>query len=264
MAIPTENPPPLYRPSPIKRARRTKNAIETIKIGLYQILAEQHPATVRGVFYQAVSRGLVRKTEQDYKGTVGRLLSEMRRDGDLPYGWIADQTRWMRKPDSYSGLESMLHQTARLYRRDLWESQPDYVEVWLEKDALAGVVYEVTERWDVPLMVTRGYPSLSFLHSAAETMLTKADTVTIYYLGDHDPSGVHIPQWVQEQLTEMVDGEVYIDLIRLAVNPGQVEEYGFEKALRRLFDEARGRRCCCSCHDRVPPPDVHDLQEASR
>jgi hypothetical protein len=55
---------------------------------------------VRGVFYQAVTRGLVAKTEAEYKRTVIRLLGIMRREGELPYGWIADETRWMRKPAS--------------------------------------------------------------------------------------------------------------------------------------------------------------------
>ncbi len=151
------------RPSPIKRSRRTKAEIETVRNGLYEILSEQHPATVRGAFYQAVSRGLVGKTEAEYKTTVGRLLTEMRRAGELPYGWLADNSRWMRKPRTYESLEDMLELTAQTYRRALWGTQDAYVEVWLEKDALAGVIYEVTAEWDVPLMVTRGYPSLTFL-----------------------------------------------------------------------------------------------------
>ena len=77
----------------------------------------------------------------------------------IPYGWIADSTRWMRKPKSYSGLVDMLSTTRDTYRRALWSTQPAYVEVWLEKDALAGVIYTETEDWDVPLMVTRGTPA---------------------------------------------------------------------------------------------------------
>ena len=76
--------------------------------GLYQIVERYQPMTVRNVFYRAVAAGLVEKTEAAYKGTVGRLLTEMRRSERLPYGWITDSTRWQRKPRSYSDLEAAL------------------------------------------------------------------------------------------------------------------------------------------------------------
>ena len=86
----------------------------------------------------------------------------MRRDGSLPYEWLADNTRRQRKPRTFRSVEEALKDTARLYRKDLWHDADAYVEVWLEKDALAGVVMEVTELYDVPLMVSRGYASSSF------------------------------------------------------------------------------------------------------
>jgi len=94
-----------------------------------------------------------------------RLLTEMRRAGDIPFDWIADNTRLMRKPRTYSSLEAMLTQTKEFYRRALWDDQDAYVAIWLEKDALSGVLLEAAYQWDVPLMVTRGYSSVSFLHS---------------------------------------------------------------------------------------------------
>ena len=87
----------------------------------------------------------------------------MRRAGELPYDWLADNTRWMRKPSTFNGVEEALRDTASLYRKALWTDADAYVEIWLEKDALAGVVYPVTGLYDVPLMVARGYASLSFL-----------------------------------------------------------------------------------------------------
>ncbi len=214
---------PANRPSPIKRGRRTKAEIEVIRDGLYAILAEQHPATVRGVFYQAVSRGLVPKTEAAYKTTVGRLLTEMRRSGELPYGWLADNTRWMRRPTTYSSLQDMLQLTAQTYRRALWGTQGAYVEIWLEKDALAGVLYEVTAQWDCPLMVTRGYPSLTYLHEAAEAIAEQDKPVFIYYLGDHDPSGVDIPRFVEVELRRLAPGAA-ITFERIAVTDEQIVE----------------------------------------
>ena len=94
-----------------------------------------------------------------YRGAVCRLLTELRLSHKIPFGYIADNTRWMRKPDTYDGVDAVLASTVRAYRRALWTRMPHYVEVWIEKDALAGVVNEVTSRWDVPLMVTKGYAS---------------------------------------------------------------------------------------------------------
>lgn len=182
--------------------------------------------TVRQVFYQLVSLGVVAKTEAEYKGTVSRLLSKMRRRHTLPYDWIADNTRWMRKPNSYGSLQDMLERSHEFYRRELWANQDDYVEIWLEKDALSGVLYEVTEQWDVPLMVTRGYPSLSFLHSAAEQIADQGKPTSIYYFGDHDPSGKDIPRVVEEGLNELVDGEVKIRFEVVAVTEEQIESMG--------------------------------------
>jgi hypothetical protein len=215
----------VYRSRPIKeRRRRTKAEIEVIKDALLDILAKQHPATVRGVFYQAVGRGLVAKTESEYKNTIIRSLGIMRRAGELPYGWIADETRWMRKPASYTSLADMLAQSARLYRRALWDAQPAYVEVWLEKEALSGAIYEVTGEWDVPLMPTRGYPSLTFIHQAAEAIAGQHKPTFIYYLGDHDPSGVDIPRVIERELRTMAPASELI-FTRLAVTPDQILLY---------------------------------------
>ena len=97
------------------------------------------PMTVRQVFYQATVRGLVEKTEAGY-AKVQTDLVLMRKAGELPYGWLADNTRWQRKPRTFDGIEEALESTARLYRKNLWATADGYVEVWLEKDALAGVV----------------------------------------------------------------------------------------------------------------------------
>lgn len=184
-------------------SRRGRAEMRALREALVTLVAANRPMTVRQVFYQAVSHGLIAKSEAEYKGTIVRLLTDLRKDGELPYDWIADNTRWMRKPSSYSGLRDMLEQEQQLYRRSVWDNQDAYVEVWLEKDALAGVLYEVTEEWDVPLMVTRGYPSFSFIASAAEAIAGREEPVYLYYFGDHDTSGRDIPRHTEAQLREL-------------------------------------------------------------
>jgi hypothetical protein len=107
--------------------------------------------TVRQVFYQATVYDTVEKAETGY-AKVQVDLTKMRRAGVLPYDWLTDNTRWQRKPDTFDSVEDALQETARLYRKALWKDIDAYVEIWLEKDALAGVVYPVTSMFDVPLM----------------------------------------------------------------------------------------------------------------
>jgi hypothetical protein len=176
--------------------------------------------TVRQVFYQATVRGLVPKTENGYD-MVGRDLTVMRRAGFLRYDWLADNTRWQRKPQTYDGIAAALEATANFYRKDLWARAASYVEIWLEKDALAGVITPITSRYDVPLMVARGYASLSFLYSAADVIRNLDVPIYIYHLGDFDPSGVNAGEKIEETLREMASN-ADITFKRLAVNPDQI------------------------------------------
>jgi hypothetical protein len=190
----------------IKRRRRTREQMDAIRGAITLVLEEDHPQTVRQVFYRLTAAGVVAKTEAEYKRTVCRLLAEMRRDGTVPYGWLADSTRWMRRPETFSSLEEALRRTAATYRRSLWDDASEQVEIWLEKEALAGVLVTVTEPWDVPLMVAKGYPSISFTHSAAEAIAARyersAQRTCIYYFGDRDPSGLDIDRTIVRNIGE--------------------------------------------------------------
>lgn len=210
-----------YRSRSIKRHRRTKAEIEQLKDALLEIVEEIRPATVRQIFYQAVSRGVIDKTEKAYHDVV-RWLTALRLGRLLPFDAIADNTRWQRKPVTYPDMETALKRTAECYRRSVWDDQDVRCEVWLEKDALAGVIVDVTAEWDVPLMVTRGYPSISYLAAAAEIISYQDKPTWIYYLGDWDPSGVDISRNIQARLRELAfDAE--INFRRVAVNPDQIE-----------------------------------------
>jgi len=214
-----------YQPSPITRHRRGKAEMAAIRDAVIEVLQVDAPMTVRQVFYRLVSGGLIGKTEAEYKQTVGRLLTEMRLDGTIPFGTIADNTRWVRRPRTYSSVEDALRRTAQFYRRSLWAEQDAYVEVWLEKEALAGVLVEETDPYDVPLLVTRGYPSLSYVYEAAQAIAATDKPAFILYFGDHDPSGVDIPRNVMARLHELAP-EAEISLERIAVTRAQIVEMG--------------------------------------
>jgi hypothetical protein len=230
---------------------------------ILQVVEKNAPVTVRQVFYQLVTQGAINKTESEYKATVVRLLTDMRIVGDLPFESIADNTRWMRKPNSFSSLEQALRNTAETYRRATWDNQTAYVEVWLEKDALAGVVYDETSRWDVPLMVTRGYPSVSYLHAAAQAINSCGKPAYLYYLGDHDPSGVDIPRNVEARLREFAP-EAAIHFQRLAVTPKQIVELHLPTRPTKASDSrAKGFAGQSVEVDAIPPSELRGLVRRS-
>ena len=247
-----------YGTSPTK-VRRTKADMASIRQALYATLEDDHPATVRQVFYRLVTQGVIAKTEAEYKRTICRLLREMRLAGELPFGWITDNTRWMRKPTTYSSLEHALRRTAEAYRRSLWDTQEVYVEVWLEKDALAGVLMEETVKWDVPLMVTRGYPSLSYLYEAAEQIRGCGKPAHLYYFGDYDPSGLDITRNVERRLREFAP-LADIRFERVAVTPEQITRWQLPTRPTKQSDSrSKGFEGGSIEVDAIPPRDLRAL-----
>lgn len=212
----------VYRPSPIKRIRRTRSQIDDLKRTILATIEPEVPVTLRGAFYLLVSAGAIEKTEAAYK-RLGSLMVQMRRARELPFEWIVDNTRWMRKPHTYSDLGSMLRICRQTYRRALWESQSSTVEVWSEKDAICGAIFEVTSEWDVPLQVCRGYPSVTYLQAAAQDIEEAGKPAFVYYLGDHDPSGHDISRAVCDGLREFAPN-ADIEFERIAVTEQQIYE----------------------------------------
>jgi len=250
-----------YGARPIKSRRRSKAEINRLKKAIYKIVEKYKPMTVRQVYYQLVSLGLIPKTEAQYKSTVCRLLADMRRDGTIPFWWIADSSRWMRKPTTYHGLEAMLEYSQDTYRRALWADQDAYVEIWLEKEALAGVLYEVTKEWDVPLMVTRGYPSLSYVFEAACTIKAQEKPCYLYYFGDRDPSGVDIDRFVEAQIREFGPG-IDLTFTRVAVTKEQIEEFNLQtRPTKKSDSRSKGFDSESVEVDAINPDDLREICE---
>jgi hypothetical protein len=252
----------IYQASIIKRHRSTKAEIEHRRNSLFEIVEAMKPMTVRQVFYQATVRSLVEKSEAGY-AKVQTDLVWMRRAGDLPYGWLADNTRWQRKPRTFDNVEEALQATARFYRKSMWADANCYVEVWLEKDALSGVVYPVTEMFDVPLMVARGYASLSFLHSAAEYINELNVPTFIYHLGDYDPSGVNAGEKIEQTLRELApDAEIHFE--RIAVTPEQIAAWGLPTRPTKTTDSrAKGFGEISVELDAIDPEELRGLVETA-
>jgi hypothetical protein len=251
----------VYVANTIKRPRhrRSKAAIGSVRDAIHEVLDENNPQTVRQVFYALTVQGVIKKAESEYQRTVIRLLTEMREAGAIPFGWIADNTRWQRKPTTYTGLEACLKSTSNFYRRDLWAAMPVYVEVWCEKDALAGVLLEETEPYDVPLMVAKGYSSVSFLHSAAKAIEARDKPAHIYHFGDLDPSGVDAARDIEAKLRRYAP-EAEIHFSRPAVTREQVDEWDLPWRPTKTTDTRAKKFAGTSVElDAIPAQKLRDL-----
>jgi hypothetical protein len=177
-------------------------------------------------------RGAVEKEESGYR-KAQRQLVLLRREGEVPYNWIADNTRWMHKPTTYAGLGDFFDRAATYYRQDLWIRSDVYVEVWCEKDALAGVLMPVTREYDVPLMVARGYSSETFAYNAAEAMKETGKPCFVYYVGDFDPSGWQMARNLEQKLAEFGAPVVFE---RLTVNRDQIQAWDLPTRPSKVSD----------------------------
>jgi hypothetical protein len=214
--------------------RATKYQMNCRRAALWALTETLQPATVRQVFYQATIHGIAPKTELGYDA-VQRCLAELRLDYGMPFGWLVDNSRWMRKPRSYDSMEAMLRITAETYRRSLWVDATSYVEIWLEKDALSGTLYDVTAEFDVPLMVARGYSSLTFLKESAEVIAGRDKPCFIYHAGDWDPSGQNAADNIELRLREFAP-DADITFTKLAVTPEQIAAWNLPSRPTKTSD----------------------------
>ncbi len=257
---------PSYGTSPVNgRQRRTNAELDVIDEAIITSLATENPATVRAVYYRVVSAGAVAKTEAGYD-LVGRQLLKLRRAGRVPYSWITDGTRLVMKPDSWSRLDEMLADAAVGYRRALWHDQAVEVIVLSEKDAISGVIYPVTAKYDVELGIARGYSSETFTHSIAETIRSNdamSKTTYVYQLGDHDPSGVDAWRSFQQRVRGFVPRADTV-FARLAVLPEQIAQYGLPTRPTKGTDSrAKGFDGGSVEVDAIPPSELRRLVEAA-
>ena len=186
--------------------------------------AQGFDLTLRQLYYQFVARGLLPNKDTEYK-RLGQIVNDARLAGLLDWRYIVDRTRNLRALSHWETPGGVLDSAAWGYRTDRWASQPHRVEVWIEKDALVGVIAGVCERLDVPYFSCRGYTSQSELWGAAQRLIRHAkrgQDPIIIHLGDHDPSGIDMTRDIGDRLA-LFGAEVTVR--RIALNMDQVRHY---------------------------------------
>lgn len=208
----------------IKR-RRTREELHAVRDEIIRVLGEDRPQSVRHLFYRLASSlpQIIGKDETGYR-VVQRETLRLREANAISWSWISDGTRWRRVSDSFNDIAEAIRHTAETYRKDLWRRTPAYVEVWCESDSIAGVLFQETDRYNVPLMVSRGFSSRTYLHNAAQAIKNQSRPAYLYYIGDYDPSGVMIPEKIEAGLRAFAP-DAEIAFRRLLVNPDQIEDW---------------------------------------
>ncbi|WP_433541998.1 hypothetical protein ACQP10_38245 (plasmid) [Streptosporangium sandarakinum] len=196
--------------------------------------------TLRQLYYQFVARAWIENSDRSYK-RLGAIINDARLAGAIDWNYIVDRTRNLRSLAHWDNPEQIVDAVAQQYRTARWASQPHRVEVWIEKDALVGVIAGVCERNDVDYFSCRGYTSQSEVWGAAQRLRRYVDAgqqPVIIHLGDHDPSGVDMTRDITDRL-ELFGAKV--DVVRLALNMDQIEQYNPPPNPAKITDSrARG------------------------
>jgi hypothetical protein len=143
----------------------------------------------------------------------------------MPYRWITDGSRKVYMHASYDGPEDFADTAADIYRKDYWMDSPVRVEVWVEKDAMAGkLVPVVRDEFGLGLYVSRGFASETYLQEDAAHIRSDGRPTYVYLLTDFDASGMNIAETVERELVKQ-SRPVAVRVERLAAKPEQIEEY---------------------------------------
>jgi hypothetical protein len=178
--------------------------------------------TLRQLYYQFVARGLIANRLSEYK-RLGGIIRDARRAGLIDWSSIEDRTRNLSTWRSYRNPQTAVLETARGYAEDLWRRQRYRPEVWIEKEALTGVIEPVCGRWRLPSFPARGNGSYSELYRAGKRFARyrhEERVPLVLYLGDHDPTGLDATRDVRERLAMFARAD--IEVRRIALNMDQV------------------------------------------
>ena len=186
--------------------------------------AQGFDLTLRQLYYQFVARALIANKQSEYK-KLGDIINDARLAGLVDWLAIVDRTRNLKSISAWESPESIVEAVAQQYKIDLWETQPHRVEVWIEKDALVGVIEDICTELRVPYFSCRGYTSQSEMWSAAQRLIRyegEGQKPIILHFGDHDPSGKDMSRDIADRLALFGTGA---EVRRLALNMDQIDQY---------------------------------------
>ncbi len=211
--------------------------------------------TLRQLYYQFVARDLIENSQRAYK-RLGSIVNDARLAGHIDWGTIEDRTRNLQSNWHAKSPKKAIKVIRDQYGIDMWKNQPERVEVWIEKEALTGVIEPVCDELDVPYFACRGYVSQSeqyaaYLRFNLKYYANSTQRTILLHFGDHDPSGIDMTRDNADRLALFLKHrDKKFEVIRVALNMDQVQQYGpppnpakmtdsrFEGYLREHGDES--------------------------
>jgi hypothetical protein len=188
----------------IRLSKANKIRLDQINSIIQEYQAQGYRLTLRQLYYQLVSRDIIPNKAAEY-GKLSTILKEWRMAWIVDWSAIEDRVRVPDRPYFADSPSDAINDIIRAYRLDRMAGQDTYLEVWVEKDALSGVLKRVTEKYGINIMVNRGYSSVSAMYDAFRRFKTAHDNnqkVRVIYLGDYDPSGIDMIRDINDRITE--------------------------------------------------------------
>lgn len=210
--------------------------------------AQGYDLTLRQLYYQFVARDIIPNNQKSYDN-LGALVNNARLAGLVSWYAIEDRTRNVRNTFHWEDPQAVLLSAARQFDVNKWAGQEEYVEVWVEKDALVGIVGQAAEVYDVPFFSCRGYVSQSEMWGAAQRIIRKLEEghqrATIIHLGDHDPSGKDMTRDIEERISMFLSHHGFSDwdfgIQRVALEMSQIRKYNPPPNPAKLTDSRCGK-----------------------
>lgn len=212
---------------------KTRRLIELAEAICVDYADQGYDLTLRQLYYQLVARDIIPNQQKAYK-SLGETINNARLGGMIDWDHIVDRTRNLRGHSYWNDPESIISSAAYSFRKNPWIHQDHHLEVWVEKEALAGVISRAAGEWDVNWFSCRGYVSQSEMWGAARRLgleASRGKRVTILHLGDHDPSGIDMTRDIRDRLElfTLTDfGMAAADRLtvkRIALNMDQIEAF---------------------------------------
>lgn len=204
--------------SKLRLSNANKKRLAEINSILEEYVADGYRLTLRQLYYQLVSRDFIPNQQKEYKALMN-ILAKGRMAGIVDWDAIEDRVRRPILPYWVTGIENAIEDTIDQYRLNRMEGQDSTIEVWVEKDALSGVLSRVTNKYHIRLMVNRGYTSISALYEAQKRL---NDGDTILYFGDHDPSGLDMLRDIKDR---MLNFGLDVEVVPVALTMEQVRAF---------------------------------------
>lgn len=205
-------------------SKKNQEQLKLINSIIEEYKEQGYTLTLRQLYYQLVSRGVIPNLTKEY-AKLSSLLVKGRMGGVLNWNAIEDRLRVPYIPYSVDDIDDAIQDTINQYRLDRQDGQDVYIELWVEKDALSGVLKKITRHYHINLMVNRGYSSCSAMHDAFQRLERQEDEgkkTVILYLGDHDPSGLDMIRDIKERLEEF---GVCPDVKQIGLTMEQIKKY---------------------------------------